>query len=155
MEPPLTGVYLGIPVVVHPDAVPEKYLPFYGTYSQNKDAPILSRESMDTLTGQYKPTPTDPLYSPLLRPGGHSDLPPAYFQVCGLDPVRDDGLIYENVLREEYGTKTKIDIYPGVPHAFMAAFPDLVSSRRFLDDSIAGFTWLLEPEKRSVTSSTT
>ena len=36
----------------------------------------------------------------LLHPDGHKDNPPVYFQVCGLDPLRDEALIYEKVLRE-------------------------------------------------------
>ena len=32
--------------------------------------------------------------------------------------VRDESLIYERALREEYGVKTKLDIYPGLPHIF-------------------------------------
>lgn len=47
---------------------------------------------------------------------GHKHLPPAYLQVCGLDPLRDEALIYGRVLREEAGVKTKIDIYKGLGH---------------------------------------
>jgi acetyl esterase/lipase len=38
--------------------------------------------------------------------------------VSGVDPVRNEALIYEKVLREDYGVKTKLDVYPGVPHVF-------------------------------------
>jgi acetyl esterase/lipase len=31
---------------------------------------------------------------------GNKDLPPAYLQVCGLDHLRDEALIYERVLKE-------------------------------------------------------
>ncbi|KAH6715865.1 Alpha/Beta hydrolase protein [Leptodontidium sp. MPI-SDFR-AT-0119] len=142
--PALTGVYLGIPLVVHHDAVPPQYLTHYKSFAQNKDAPILNEESIRFLAGQLQPVPSDPLYSPLLWPTGHKDLPPTYFQVCGLDPVRDDGLIYEDLLRRECGVETKIDVYPGVPHGFNSAFPSLKSSRKFENDGMEGIKWLLE-----------
>lgn len=43
-------------------------------------------------------------------------LPPAFFQVDGLDPLRDEGLLYADILSEEYGIKTKVNVYPGLPH---------------------------------------
>jgi hypothetical protein len=42
------------------------------------------------------------LYLELNHPKGYADLPPAYFQICGLDPLRDDALVCERVLKEEY-----------------------------------------------------
>lgn len=75
---------------------------------------------------------------------GHKDLPPAYFQVCGLDPLRDDGLIYERVLREESGVRTKLDVYKGLGHYFWTNFPELEKSRTFVEDTVKGVRWLLE-----------
>lgn len=66
---------------------------------------------------------SSPLFVPFhygKEKGGHRDLPPAYFQVCGIDPLRDEGLIYERVLREEAGVTTKIDIYKGLGHYFVS-----------------------------------
>ncbi|KAH6724390.1 alpha/beta hydrolase fold-3 domain-containing protein [Leptodontidium sp. 2 PMI_412] len=78
---------------------------------------------------------------------GHKDLPPAYFQVCGLDPLRDEALIYERVLREESGVKTKLDVYKGLGHYFWTNFPELEMSRTFVEDTVKGMRWLLEQEK--------
>jgi acetyl esterase/lipase len=58
-----------------------------------------------------------------------------------LDPLRDEGLIYEATLREN-GVKTRIDVYPGVPHAFEAFFPQLSLSNSVNEDREKGFAWL-------------
>lgn len=94
-------------------------------------------------TAIYDPDMTSPLYSPVLFPTGHSNLPPAYFQICGLDPQRDKGLLYEKVMRRE-GIKTKIDLYPGLPHGFWDVWPKMECSKQQNVDSLNGLRWLLE-----------
>jgi len=59
----------------------------------------------------------------------HTALPPPNLQICGLDPLRDEGLLYERLLREQ-GIPTKLDIYPGVPHGFDALLPGLTAAKR-------------------------
>ena len=54
------------------------------------------------------PDPNDPLYSLILAPT-HAGLAPAYFQVAEVDPLRDEGILYEKLLREA-GVKTKFDL---------------------------------------------
>ncbi|KAF2688269.1 alpha/beta-hydrolase [Lentithecium fluviatile CBS 122367] len=40
-----------------------------------------------------------------------------------MDPLRDEGLIYEKVLLEEYSVSTNLDLYPGLPHGFSSWWP--------------------------------
>jgi acetyl esterase/lipase len=53
LSPPLTGLYLCIPVLLSPEAVPEKYKPLFRSYEQNKDAPILPKSAMDLFMGMH------------------------------------------------------------------------------------------------------
>ena len=91
----------------------------------------------------YSPDIDDPRFSVLNDPKGHSKLPTAYFQICGMDSLRDEALIYERVLRQDEGIKTKLDMYPGLPHGFWGFFPMLSTSNKFREDSVKGVSWLL------------
>jgi acetyl esterase/lipase len=130
----------------------------YLSREQNKDAPILNDVSMGlfqrklvlfltrgmlTLTGLYKPDPTSPIRSPLVFES-HRDLPPTYIQACGIDPLRDDALIYERILSEDSGVLTKLDIYPGLPHGFWSVWTGASFSKAHQQDSLNALGWLLE-----------
>jgi len=54
-----------------------------------------------TIVDLYNPDITSPLFSSLTNPRGYEALPPIFFQVCGMDPLRDDALIYEKHLRTD------------------------------------------------------
>ena len=60
-----------------------------------------------------------------------------------MDPLRDEALIYEDVLREECGVKTRLDVYQGLPHGFWLKYTKLTATKRFLKDMVEGVGWLL------------
>jgi acetyl esterase len=65
-----------------------------------KDAPLLSKLSMELFYGYYAPKdPASPEVSPLLYKD-FSNLAPAYIQVAGMDPLRDEGIAYANKLMD-------------------------------------------------------
>jgi len=143
LSPPLTGIYLSIPSILDPQVVPDKYKTRYLSREQNRNAPILGQEAIDLFRRLYKQDSASPLMSPLLWPSGHRGLPPTYFQIAGMDPLRDEALIYESVLRDECGVKTRLDVYPGLPHGFWSWWPKAEFSKKQLKDSLEGLAWLL------------
>jgi acetyl esterase/lipase len=92
--------------------------------------------------GNYTPVDDDPKHSPLLWPGGHKNLPPHFIQCCGLDPLRDDALLYHRELLEQ-GVTSETIVYPGVPHGFDAAFAQIALGKKFAQDRSEGFASLL------------
>ena len=58
------------------------------------------------LPAMYNGPPTDVRISPALAQT-HTGLPPAYFQIMECDPLRDEGMLYERLLRDA-GCETKL-----------------------------------------------
>lgn len=130
---------------------------------QNAEAPLLTAESVAFVRSEYpcqpnsrcpateigkenyKPDLTSPLAAPVLF--DHTGIPKTYFQAFGLDPVRDCTLI-TNEVWQEAGIKTKLDLYPGLPHAFYVQLPGLhIQDKKYwqkhYQDSLEALKWLL------------
>ncbi|ETW74927.1 Esterase/lipase/thioesterase, partial [Heterobasidion irregulare TC 32-1] len=140
---PLTGQILHSPATIHPAAYPDrqaKIAIFYSSLSFTH-APILPGRALAWFYGLVKAPPADPDFSPLLA-SEHAGLPPLWMQLAGMDPLRDEALLYEKVLRTS-GVQTKLHVYPGVPHAFEFVFPKLSISIQFRSDFRDGIKWLL------------
>lgn len=154
LSPPLTGQFLAVPAAIPDDVVPDKWKPWYLSHEQNKDVPILPQAAVNMFTNAYKADSNSPLFNVGSHPGGHGDLPPAVIVVDGMDPLRDEGLIYERILREA-GVKTKLYVYAGLPHAHWGFFHFLKASDRFRKDQVEALGWLLgrEPDMSDVRTS--
>ncbi|KAL1887604.1 hypothetical protein Sste5346_010105 [Sporothrix stenoceras] len=142
LSPPLTGVYLNIPSLLAPQAVSDKWKSAYTSRNENKDAPILNSGAISLFRKLYEDDPLSPLMSPAAWPSGHKGLPPTYLQVAGMDPLRDEGLIYEQMLKEA-GVATRMDVYPGLPHGFSSWWPKAEFSVKQRKDTADGLLWLL------------
>ncbi|KAF8526232.1 alpha/beta hydrolase fold-domain-containing protein [Hysterangium stoloniferum] len=109
---------------------------------QNSDASILSGELIHLFWETYHgPHASNPEVSPLLA-ASFEGLPRTYIQINGMDPLRDETILYNKLLRE-VGVPTMVDMYPGFPHGFHEHFPDLTASRRQSRQLSAGIRWLL------------
>ncbi|KAI0780343.1 Alpha/Beta hydrolase protein [Trametes elegans] len=147
----ITGQVLQIPSIVHPDAVPDEYQANFTSLEQNTHAPLLTAKQVREALPLHGAGPPNPEYSVLMRPlEALSGLAPAYIQVCGLDPVRDGGLLYAAHLRAA-GVPARVDTYQGAPHGFHVALPETRAARKFDGDVEEGIRWLLSrPESESV-----
>jgi len=150
LSPPITGLYLAAAAFVTPESVPQKYKDRYLARSQEAclDAPVLNRPMKKLFDDSMQYDPHSPMWASLLWPSGHAGLPPTYFQVCGMDINRDDSLIFEQVLREESGVKTRIDVYPGMPHTFWAVWTMLQQTKKWQSDTMKGLGWLFGREAK-------
>ncbi|KAF1988601.1 alpha/beta-hydrolase [Aulographum hederae CBS 113979] len=142
LQPALTGVHLMIPSLFAPSACPPQHAHKLRSIDQCADNPVLSLATMKNFKRHYAADLDSHLFSVIKWPGGHGGLPPHYFQVCGADMLRDEALVYETVLREEWGVQTQLKVYPGMPHGFWAVWPDMVASRRFVREMGEGVEWL-------------
>ncbi|RSL55215.1 hypothetical protein CEP54_009480 [Fusarium duplospermum] len=145
LSPPILGVWLNIPIIFDATIVPEEHKALWLSREQNSNAMVINAKSREYVYKVYKPDVRSPDFSPFNSPNPHLGLPPVYIQVCGKDPLRDDGLVYERVLRQ-HGVKTRLDAYPGVPHGAANLFPTLTSSNKHQVDVLKGFGWLFDKE---------
>ncbi|ORY70426.1 Alpha/beta hydrolase fold-3, partial [Pseudomassariella vexata] len=145
ITPPITGLLLSIPCCLMPqafDLVPqwkEELL----SMEQNKNSDLLDLQSYKQLT---QAPPDEPRISFLLNPV-HYNLPMrAYFQIVGLDPIRDEGLLFARLLRDYSGAKTLVHMYDGLPHGFWR-FQQLPASKEWAEDLFEGTKFLLNGGK--------
>lgn len=132
--------------------VPTKYKEHFISPVENDHDPILGHLEIITTSPLFdavRPDLDSPLFSPLCNGNFPNDIskPPlakAFLQIAGLDPLRDHGLVYAQILQEEYAVDTKVSVYPGYSHMFWTNWPELEASRQFANDMLQGFRWLLE-----------
>ena len=161
MHPPLTGTLLQCTGMVHQHTDSQgRSLDMYRdklvSWDRLEDAPIVSRGTVkvyggktvgssvceaDTVLDLANLDVDSRLISPFLEKD-HSKLPPLYYQVCGMDPWRDSGIFYTHLLSEA-GVPTKLDLYPGLPHCWWSAYPQISTSRKWAKDTVEGVRWLL------------
>ncbi|KAF1836372.1 alpha/beta-hydrolase [Decorospora gaudefroyi] len=143
LDPPVTGQYLCVPVVLPDTNVPAHISHLYQSRTSNISDPVLKGLSPGSVEAMYGPETNSPLWDPFNHPGGHQGAAKAFFQVCGLDPLRDEAVLYDRVLRES-GVLTRFELYGGYGHMFWTNYPELQASKDFVEDTVKGLRWLLE-----------
>ncbi|KAL4922823.1 putative lipase/esterase [Aspergillus aurantiobrunneus] len=145
LSPPITGVLASIAVCMSEETVPEKYKHLWISREQNAHAPGnpgLVSESTGGYAALYQQDFLSEDFSPFNSSAPFSAIPPTYIQVAGLDVLRDDGLVYAKVLRDN-GVDVRFDAYLGVPHGHFNLWPHLKQSIKSEEDTIWHAGWLL------------
>lgn len=158
--PPLiTGIFFSCGSVLNPYRVPPAYTQFHQSRTQNSSALPIDEDLWKLFKIAVKPEWNSPIWSSLNQ---HPELERdklgedhvflkeqgtrVYVQVCGQDMGRDDGLIYERVLREESGVETRLDLYAGFGHVFWGmggGYANMEMSKKRMKHTVDGVGWLL------------
>ncbi|TCD70229.1 hypothetical protein EIP91_004410 [Steccherinum ochraceum] len=145
----LTGQIVQAPNILDPRSYPEQYKPELKSFFMEGKAvkmTALTHQFLRDIYAKYlQSAPEDPSASPILYPS-HANVAPAYLQIAGLDLLRDEGILYEKLLREA-GVRTKLIIYPGVSHGFFFAYPSLDKTKQWETDFEEGLRWLIAGAK--------
>ncbi len=102
------------------------------------DGPVLTRAAMLWFRGHYHSDVAelqDWRANPALAPH-HRDLPPAFVQTAEIDPIRDAGETYANVLAHA-GVMTTMKRYNGVFHGFFTMGPMLAKTMLAVSEAAA------------------
>jgi len=103
------------------------------------DGPILTSAAIDYFWAQYLADPgvdqEHPWASPA-RAESHRDLPPAFVATAELDPTRDDGEHYADLLTRA-GVATDVKRYPGMPHGFVSWLGLVDQAQHCIDEACA------------------
>ncbi len=96
----MKGLILSVPLTVDADHFPRELVKDgHSSLEQNANAPFINTQRLRFFNSLYKPEPTHPDISPLLLPDEtFRGLAPTFVHVAGRDPLRDEGLLFEQKL---------------------------------------------------------
>lgn len=146
----LTGVYLSIPILLTRSIVPNKYKDIWTSRHDNDQSKYPNVDTITTEMGCTDHDFTSPWFSPInlfTREDSNSiKYPPTYLQATGLDPVRDDAVVFEKMLAA-HEVLTKLHVFPDDGHDTLSSF-NMVLQPRSSDPTIEegtldGIAWLL------------
>ena len=144
LDPPITGQYLCVPALLPDTNVLPHLTHLYESRFKNAYDPVLKGGLQPGgVEPIYGPEAKSPLWDPYNHPDGHKGVARAFFQVGGLDPLRDEAVLYDRKLRE-VGVLTRFELYGGYGHMFWTNYPELEQSNKFVKDTLDGVRWLLE-----------
>ncbi|KAF4989382.1 hypothetical protein FGRMN_9151 [Fusarium graminum] len=149
-RPKLAGQVLMIPALVHPacydQVLAQMKDPSLSSYVQNAEAPIISKATLEKFTSLLKvanPDPKDLQLNVGLASLEHvKGLPPTVLGIAGLDPLRDESILYGQKLVEA-GVPTDVQVFSGLPHGFRRFGDQLTESKRWDAVMENGIKWAL------------
>ncbi|GJC83450.1 AB hydrolase superfamily protein B1A11.02 [Colletotrichum liriopes] len=124
----ITGTLLGIPFLLVKEIVPEKYAADHRRRAEGLEPDIKS-----------------PWYSPFNDVEAIPRSPKTYIQTGDRDPLRDDGLIYAKILKDN-GVESRVDNYPDWGHQGWSIFAPADAPADLGPNTMKGMRWLLGKE---------
>jgi acetyl esterase/lipase len=143
LSPPITGQYLCVPALLPDTDVPPHLAPLYQSRTTSVNDPVLKGIPPGLIESIYAPERKNPLWDPFNHSQGHAGVAKAFFQVGGIDPLRDEAVLYDRILREN-GVLTRFNLYGGYGHMFWTNYAEMEESTEFVKDTLEGVRWLLE-----------
>ncbi|KAM7208238.1 Alpha/Beta hydrolase protein [Naviculisporaceae sp. PSN 640] len=148
--PKLAGQVLMIPCVSHQDCYAPQRAKLKDeracSFIENADAPILPAKIARLFTDLLKvedPEAEGLKISPgNAKPEQVKGLPPSVLGITGLDPLRDQGLLYGMLLADN-GVPTDVHFFHGLPHGFRRYGNKLSESKRWDRVMEQGIKWAL------------
>ncbi|KAL1902969.1 hypothetical protein Sste5346_000881 [Sporothrix stenoceras] len=129
----IIALALDWPTGAHPKFFPELREKFgyeLDSYSQVPQGVVAGALIMEFFLDAYTPNvQRDQDHSPLLAET-FAGLPPAFLQIAGFDPLRDEGLAVAEKLQRG-GVPTEVHVYRGLPHCFSMLFTDLPQAKDY------------------------
>ncbi|EMT65722.1 AB hydrolase superfamily protein B1A11.02 [Fusarium odoratissimum] len=147
---PIAGQVLMIPCLAHVDCYEPQLRKMenesISSYKTNLSAPMLSVEELRWFTSLLKIENPD-VNDLKINPGNASPeqvkgMPPTVLGVVGLDPLRDEALLYGKMLSEA-GVPTDVNLFLGLPHGFRSHEEKIPASERWDKVIEDGVGWIL------------
>lgn len=146
----LTGVMVNVPFLVVPEIVPEEWKSKWTAWQDNEKAEGFNTGSLRAVMDGIQCTDyTSRWFSPvsdLVSQGESLDKRPrVYVSVCEMDPLRDDGKLYCDLLKRR-GIETKLDLFPEDGHNGWSVmpFPRKSKAPTIEEAYLEGMKWLLK-----------
>ncbi|KAI4941393.1 hypothetical protein J4E86_010425 [Alternaria arbusti] len=152
--PTIAGQILIIPMLAHPatyDQGPGKLLnPSTSSYVENEDAPVLPKKTIDFFTKLLKIGDVDLKDTKMNVVNATEEevkgFPPTVFGIAGLDPLRDEALLFSKKLSEA-NVPTSTTLFKGVPHGHRRFGKALKASEHWDQCVDDGILWVLSKPK--------
>ena len=143
----MTGAVLNLPVLCHPQVFPTNEYE-YTSYEQDSDeseAQLTAAPMRELWTVYYVPPEMERKASPFLQ--DLVSLLPHLVVVAGQDPLRDEGLVYVQRLKDAR-VEVLRRVYAGVPNTFGEIW-EMDSAQKFQQDLAEWLESLLEQSSNS------
>ncbi|OQU93649.1 hypothetical protein CLAIMM_00131 [Cladophialophora immunda] len=142
---PIRGVVLRAPMLSDWRALSASEASALKSLEENAHAPVINTDSLKQMIAIYN-VPGDRLRDPEEFPlhlsvEAAKGFPPTFIQVSQADPLRDEGLLFNQTLKNA-SVDTRLHYYEGMPHGFhMHNIPTATKAEEDLAD---GFEWILD-----------